>query len=225
MRGISRMKKSYIWVIAAYIIMQFTNVIGAAFVFKSGLYGNTEHALMLSKGNWSVINMTMAVIVMLLLLRKEWCSKVTQDRRNKIPVWIWMLIGGLGAIVAQAIATLIEQKVFHVQVNSQNTQYIFSIIQAVPLYVVTSIIYAPIMEELVFRKVIYGTLAKKYNFFIAALLSSGLFAVIHMEFTHFLVYLSMGLVFSFVYKMTDKIMVPIMAHMLMNAIVFLTLIK
>lgn len=219
------MKKSYIWVIAAYIIMQFTNVIGAAFVFKSGLYGNTEHALMLSKGNWSVINMTMAVIVMLLLLRKEWCSKVTQDRRNKIPVWIWMLIGGLGAIVAQAIATLIEQKVFHVQVNSQNTQYIFSIIQAVPLYVVTSIVYAPIMEELVFRKVIYGTLAKKYNFFIAALLSSGLFAVIHMEFTHFLVYLSMGLVFSFVYKMTDKIMVPIMAHMLMNAIVFLTLIK
>jgi len=219
------MKKSYIWVIATYIIMQFTNVIGAAFVFKRGLYGNTEHALMLSKGNWSVINMTMAVVVMLLLIRKEFSNKVTQDRSNKIPVWIWMIIGGLGAIVAQAIATLIEQKVFHVQVNSQNTQYIFRIIQEVPLYVVTSIVYAPIMEELVFRKVIYGTLAKKFNFFVAALLSSGLFAVIHMEFTHFLVYLSMGLVFSFVYKMTDKIMVPIIAHMLMNAIVFLTLIK
>ncbi|WP_353053437.1 CPBP family intramembrane glutamic endopeptidase [Bacillus thuringiensis] len=219
------MKKSYIWVIATYIIMQFTNVIGAAFVFKSGLYGNTEHALILTKGNWSVVNMTIAVIVMFLLLRKEWSNKTIQYRKGQMPIWIWMIIGGLGAIVAQAIATLIEQKVFHVQVTSQNTQYIFSIIQAVPLYVVTSIVYAPIMEELVFRKVIYGTLAKKYNFFIAALLSSGLFALIHMEFTHFLVYLSMGLVFSFVYKMTDKILVPITAHMIMNAIVFLTLIK
>lgn len=47
-KEVSRMK-NYKWVIATYIIMQFINAIGTAFVFKISLYNDTEHALMLAR--------------------------------------------------------------------------------------------------------------------------------------------------------------------------------
>ena len=80
-------------------------------------------------------------------------------------------------------------------------------------------IIGPILEEIVFRKILFGTLYKKFNFFIAAIISSLVFAAIHFDFTHLLVYTAMGLVFAFLYVKTKRIIVPIAAHVAMNTLV------
>ena len=60
------------------------------------------------------------------------------------------------------------------------------------------------------------------NFFFAALISSLIFAVIHTDFLHILVYAAMGFVFAFLYVQTKRILVPIIVHAGMNTLVVLT---
>ncbi|MBE7123128.1 CPBP family intramembrane glutamic endopeptidase [Bacillus cereus] len=60
-------------------------------------------------------------------------------------------------------------------------------------------------------------------FILAAAISSFLFAAMHFNFDHVLVYMSMGFVFSFLYVKTYRIAVPITAHALMNCLPLLSL--
>src|SRR5690625_5581613 len=61
------------------------------------------------------------------------------------------------------------------------------------------------------------SLNKKMNFFLAALLSSIIFASMHLYFSHLLIYTSMGFVFAFLYVKTKRIIVPIVVHMSLNS--------
>nr|WP_245203039.1 CPBP family intramembrane glutamic endopeptidase [Jeotgalicoccus aerolatus] len=93
------------------------------------------------------------------------------------------------------------------------------------------VLFGPIIEEYVFRRAIFGEIyemipinstAQKVLAFLAAGLVSGLiFAVAHADFTHILIYLSMSYVFSFLYVITGRLLVPIFVHVIMNGIVVL----
>ncbi len=75
------------------------------------------------------------------------------------------------------------------------------------------------MEEIVFRKILFGTLYKKFNFFIAAIISSLVFAVIHFDFTHLLVYTRYGARIRLLICKNEGTIVPIAAHVAMNTLV------
>ena len=109
--------------------------------------------------------------------------------------------------------------VFGVPRGSENTDRLMDIARTIPWFLIVVSIIGPILEEIVFRKILFGTLYKKFNFFIAAIISSLVFATIHFDFTHLLVYTAMGLVFAFLYVKTKRIIVPIAAHVAMNTLV------
>ncbi len=90
--------------------------------------------------------------------------------------------------------------------------------------VISVIIFAPIVEELIFRKAIFGLIRNKY---VALVLSSIVFAAIHLtaeaSIAHALIsgvsYFTMGLIFGFIYIRNKKnITAPIIVHMLNNLI-------
>src|SRR5690625_3276669 len=93
-----------------------------------------------------------------------------------------------------------------------------NIINASTLFLLIPAIFAPILEELVFRKIILGTLYRRMNLLWAAILSSLAFGVIHLDLTHLLIYTGMGLVFSDLYVKTKRSMATILLHMGMNTI-------
>jgi membrane protease YdiL (CAAX protease family) len=103
--------------------------------------------------------------------------------------------------------------------GSENTQQILNIIESFPLAILVSSVIGPILEEIVFRKIIFGTLHKRFNFFLSALISSVIFALAHMEPHHILLYSAMGFTFAFLYVKTKHILVPIFAHVAMNTLV------
>ena len=82
-------------------------------------------------------------------------------------------------------------------------------------------LFAPILEEIIFRRVIFGGLYQKTNFIIAALISGLIFAAVHGEFEHLLIYIAPGLVFSYIYYQTKRLLTPIIAHLLMNGFVII----
>jgi membrane protease YdiL (CAAX protease family) len=93
------------------------------------------------------------------------------------------------------------------------------VIKVTPLVIIVTSILGPILEEIIFRKILFGVIYTKTNFIIAALISSLLFALLHGEPQHLLLYASMGFTFAFLYVKTKRIIVPIFAHVAMNTMV------
>ena len=90
--------------------------------------------------------------------------------------------------------------------------------------VLSAVLIGPVVEELVFRKSIFGLIK---NNTIAILVSSIIFGAIHLtaeaSFAEALIngisYFAMGLVFGFIYiKNQRNIMAPIAVHILVNLI-------
>lgn len=144
---------------------------------------------------------------------------------------VWIIGGVVLAYLSQIVAGVINIYVFNNPVKSQNTTEIVDMIFNSPWMILVVVLFGPIIEEYVFRRAIFGEIyemipinstAQKVLAFLAAGLISGLiFAVAHADFTHILIYLSMSYVFSFLYVITGRLMVPIFVHVIMNGIVVL----
>lgn len=162
-----------------------------------------------------------ALIIILSLMKND-----LKEEKLKHPLSIgqiigWSVAGLFLAWIAQAIAVTIEMQLFGIDPASENTEVIVDFTRSNILFILIPAIIAPILEEIIFRKILFGTFYKKMNFFIAALLSSLIFAVLHLDFTHLLIYATMGFVFAFLYVQTKRIIVPIIVHMAINTIAVL----
>ncbi|MEY2305773.1 CPBP family intramembrane glutamic endopeptidase [Bacillus tropicus] len=218
------MKKQYWWVIVTYILMQLSSIAGLPLLLKTGLYNNRgftrEEKFQLITGHWAIISFFIALCIVLWLLRTDIRDRHLDTKRSTVPATIgWIFIGFFLAFFSQSIAGMIEMYVLGIKPGSENTARLMEIARTTPWFLIVISIIGPILEEIVFRKILFGTLYKKFNFFIAAIISSLVFAAIHFDFTHLLVYTAMGLVFAFLYVKTKRIIVPIAAHVAMNTLV------
>lgn len=205
-------------IILIYVAMQLSSFIGIPLteIVIRFIIGNKEEIPILAIGYWNIFIFSVALIWILILLKNEFNIRNVKIKGNEILTW--GLGGVLLAFVAQMIGIQIESYL-GIDLGSENTKEILLIIKYVPLLVIVSSIIGPILEEIVFRKIIFGILYQKYNFFIAALISSIIFSLAHFDFEHIILYTLMGLVFSYLYVRTNHIMVPIIAHTMMNTIV------
>ncbi|WP_096271775.1 CPBP family intramembrane glutamic endopeptidase [Paucisalibacillus globulus] len=207
------MPNRYWWVIISYIIMQLSTPLLLPLLKQTFPEHEIEAAIY-----FSIFSFTIGLIIVLILMRPD--MKLAQTRSSWITsdIVIWSIVGVFMAYFAQAIATMIETNVFGIQIGSENTQGIMNITRTIPLFAIVPAIIAPVLEEVIFRKIIFGSLYKRTNFFVAALLSALIFGIIHGEPEHILIYASMGFVFAFLYVKTKKILVPIIVHMTLNSI-------
>ena len=79
-------------------------------------------------------------------------------------------------------------------------------------------ILAPLAEELVFRGLLYGWLAGRWNNLVAFVISSLAFAAAHTEPVHILLVLPLGFWFGWLRWRTDSLLPTIVAHMINNTI-------
>lgn len=177
---------------------------------------------MLDAAVYAYIGSFIVALIMILSLMKN----DLKEEKLKHPLSIgqiigWSVAGLFLAWIAQAIAVTIEMELFGIDPASENTEVIVDFTRSNILFILIPAIIAPILEEIIFRKILFGTFYKKMNFFLAALLSSLIFAVLHLDFTHLLIYATMGFVFAFLYVQTKRIIVPIIVHMAINTIAVL----
>ncbi|MFD2444206.1 CPBP family intramembrane glutamic endopeptidase [Bacillus sp. CGMCC 1.16607] len=217
------MKKEYWIILIVYIGMQFSSFIGIPLLTILGeiLGKNPESWAVASVSYWLLFSFTITTIIILFILQKE----MKQDRleRNSLPFGIsllWAIIGIFLALISQTIAANIEN-LLGIEPGSENTKEIMEIINLFPFVIIVSSILGPVLEEIVFRKILFGSLYKRFNFFLSGLISSVIFALAHMEPEHVLLYSAMGFTFAFLYVKTKRIWVPIFAHVSMNTFVVL----
>ncbi|SOB98522.1 hypothetical protein SAMN05880501_10237 [Ureibacillus xyleni] len=173
---------------------------------------------------WSTITATIAFVICLLLINKNktfW--NVFNGEKASIPVSIgWGIIGFFLVYLGQTIGAYIELAL-GIEFGSENTETIMLVTEIAPIMIVTTVLFGPILEEFVFRRVVFGSIIQTQNFWVAGFVSSIIFAAIHLDFTHIILYTISGFVFAFLYYKTKRILTSIIAHMLLNG--FVTLIQ
>ena len=112
------------------------------------------------------------------------------------------------------------------QDSANQNQVVDAFKQNPSLIIFTTIIYAPIVEEIVFRGAIFRGLRSKTNFIISAIISGLLFGFIHvfdsliqgniLDLLYIIVYGSLGFVFCYAYEKNNSIFASIALHFINN---------
>jgi len=208
--------KRYWYIIITYILIQLSGIVGYPILhLLTGITNQGELA-----AYWSLISFPLGLVLILFLLKPDMTKTSLRGESSTGTIVLWSFLGIILAYAGQIIAGWIELEL-GIKPESQNTQQLMEIAKATPAFIIIIALIAPILEEIIFRKIIFGSLYKISNFWIAALSSSLVFALVHWDFIHILKYSAMGFVFAFLYVKTKRIIVPIIAHMMMNLIVVL----
>jgi membrane protease YdiL (CAAX protease family) len=85
---------------------------------------------------------------------------------------------------------------------------------------IVSVFFSSINEELIYRRIIFRYLDKKFGFCVGAIISSILFMFSHYNYAAWLGYFGIAMVWCYFYKKSNSIAVTIVAHMIMNFVVF-----
>ncbi|RDW20055.1 CPBP family intramembrane metalloprotease [Oceanobacillus arenosus] len=207
------MPKRYWYVILAYIIMQYSAYIGAPLFYAILPVSDIEASIY-----WTVFSFILGLIIVLSFMKPDMQMRAARDASSASKVITWSILGVFMAYFAQAFAVILETFIFDITPGSENTAQIMDLSRAIPIFVIVPALVGPILEEIIFRKIIFGSFYKKMNFFFAAILSALIFGFIHQEPEHILIYASMGFVFAFLYVRTKRIITPIIVHMSMNTL-------
>lgn len=208
------MVKRYWFIILVYLFSQLSGLFGYKLLLNVGVAKDQVVGL------WTIISFTLGLVVILLLLIPDMKLRhLDRDRSTPSQAILWSVLGVFMALFAQAIAGIIESNLLGIEPGSENTEVLITIAKATPAFILVTSIVGPILEEIIFRKIIFGTLYQRFNFWASAIISSLVFATVHFDFPHLLIYTAMGLTFSFLYVKTKRIIVPIVAHVAMNTLV------
>lgn len=218
-----RKNKTAFYLMSIYVVMQLSGFLFAPLLlsFFKGQEGmDIQQAKLLASGWWVFISMLVATLMSIVILRKDGSFlKNFKGKQSSLIASIgWGILGFFMVLFGQSIAALIEGAL-GINPGSDNTAAFLRIAEAAPVAILSIAVFAPILEELIFRRVIFGSLVQKTNFFIAGAVSAVVFAVIHFDFTHILLYAVSGFIFAFLYYKTRRILTSIISHMLLNGFV------
>ena len=110
---------------------------------------------------------------------------------------------------------------------AENEEAVRNLIDTVPLYMAFNVmIYAPITEELIFRKSIREFINNKWIYaLISGLVFGGLHAISSItdiiSLLYLIPYCSLGIIFGLLYYKTNNIFSTIIIHSIHNAIAFI----
>ncbi len=178
---------------------------------------------LMNLGAYFLLTLSLVLVAKRYLWQNQWVQFRSQ-------LGIGMMLIAIGMMLMFTMNFLVAGLfgVFGVELNPENQQVLELIAQSSPLNRISLLIFAgffaPIVEELVFRKSIYGMIERRLGVLSAIVFSSFLFGLIHViidlsNFIQIVPYMGLGLVLAFMYYFSGKlIFVPIFMHMIMNLI-------
>lgn len=172
------------------------------------------------------------LLIFIVWFKKFWKLQVKAVRDN-FANSVKLIAGGFGAMIAVMIIAGLIMQAIGITDTSQNQEQLNMILQGTFFdqvsLVIFAVILAPIVEELVFRKAVFGVLGngKKIPPFLVIILSSIIFGLIHVlgdNLVQITTYAMLGGVLGSLYFISKgKIIVPIVVHMAFNLFVTITM--
>lgn len=215
------------YILLLYIACQLSGLLllipGVGDLFLQFIDADRKESGIILVAWWSTITMAITFIVSFILIskNKNFWNVFKGDKASIGESIGWGILGFFLVLVGQSIAANIEMAL-GIPMGSANTETIVMVTEVAPIMMLTTVLFAPILEELIFRRVVFGSIIQTQNFWLAGIISAIVFAAIHLEFTHLLIYAVSGLIFAFLYYKTKRLLTSIIAHMLLNGFVSIT---
>jgi uncharacterized protein len=127
---------------------------------------------------------------------------------------------GCGLVVASYFISLINNIAFHFLGQKLQVDLLLHLMGSLqnPYWLVFSaVIVAPLVEECFFRGFLFAGFRQAYGWNRAALLSSLVFAIGHMELAALIPTFLLGYIFSYIYHRSNSIWPGVILHFLVNA--------
>ncbi|MER1999827.1 MAG: type II CAAX endopeptidase family protein [Lysinibacillus sp.] len=218
-------QKTAFYVLLAYFFVfqlsSFIFFIPGVLEFASSLVDapdNQKGAVITSWWTFSMGLVTLAIIFGLVMKNRDFFNVYKEEKATTMQSIGWGIIGFFLVFFGQSFAALIEAAM-GIEAGSENTAAFMEIARIAPVMIIVIALIGPILEEFVFRRVIFGSLIQVQGFWISAIISGIIFAAIHFDFTHILLYTVCGLIFAFLYHKTKRLLTSIIAHILLNTFV------
>lgn len=162
------------------------------------------------------------------LFKKTWKIDAIDAKTKWIRYTIYVTVGIILIILSTQIMSVLYEWI-GVDGGSANQELIETALNSPlrPLVFLLVVILAPVFEELIFRKAMFGfvTMKLEYRKSTALILSTLLFALIHVPSMDNIIfifyYLPLSFIITYAYFKTDNILVPIALHFLNNLISFI----
>lgn len=197
-------------------IFTYGLVLFSPVIFQSVLQTTSSQIIQLT-----TLTYFLGAILMIFYRVKSRSFEIETRQKNVLITILLGVVGIPASLILQMVILQIEQQFLGQSVASQNTQNIVDLIMNNMIFILATTIAGPIMEEFVFRRAIFGSLEKRFGFFLPALLSSVLFAFAHND-GHYLLYAGLGFLFCGMYRYSGRIWTSMITHVGMNLLVILT---
>ncbi len=185
-------------------------------------YSEKDIAYRASAWSLFISNALAAIIFLLFMVQNKKFLHIFKEKKSSTGnAILWGFIGFFLVMGGQMLAATIES-LLGITPGSDNTAVLSDIAKVSPIIIISIVLFAPFLEEIVFRRILFGGIYQKTNFWIAAIISALIFAAVHDEFEHLLMYMAPGLIFSYLYYRTKRLLTPMIAHLLMNGFVVIT---
>lgn len=166
------------------------------------------------------------IIIFAFLLKKRGCDPFSSFAFKHISIRRFITWTLLGICIIYAVDAVYTWSC-HLLGYKIEAQLVSKLVEKsgenmVLLFFIGSIL-TPVVEELVFRGIIYQTLKTKLKAWIAMIASAFIFAALHGELPAFIPIFLFGIFMAFVLEKTKSIYMPIALHCLNNLIAFIIL--
>jgi membrane protease YdiL (CAAX protease family) len=128
--------------------------------------------------------------------------------------WKYIVFGALGTM---ALSVAVSQ----VGLEPEGMKQVLDVVRdlhQLALSLLLLAVLAPLVEELVFRGLLYGWLAGRWGKNVGWIVSSLAFAAAHTEPAHIVLVLPLGLLFGWLRKRTDSLLPSVVAHIANNGL-------
>ncbi|TMJ25962.1 MAG: CPBP family intramembrane metalloprotease [Alphaproteobacteria bacterium] len=131
--------------------------------------------------------------------------------------WKYAVFGALGTL---ALSVAVSQ----LGIEPQGMKQVIEVVREPRQLVISLLLFAvlaPLVEELVFRGLIYGWVAGRWGSVPALVVSSLAFAAAHFEPAHIVLVLPLGLLFGWLRRRTDSLLPSLFSHIVNNGFALL----
>lgn len=212
-----------------YVSPMLINILIYIFVkcFPSN-YDNITLTIALNFGNVALV-----FIALFLTFKDYIITSWMKFRENSYSLIKWVFTKGIFILYGTSILCNLLVTIFKgdISTTSANQNLFLSMLDANAfIMVIQAVILAPLVEELLFRGLLYGSL-REYSKILAFAVSSLVFGFIHIynglfagdisQLLYLISYGGMGFIFAYTYEKNGNIAAPILLHMLNNGIAVL----
>ncbi|MBR3861980.1 MAG: CPBP family intramembrane metalloprotease [Oscillospiraceae bacterium] len=196
------------------------------------VYANPDQ---LSDGALNLVTFAVSAVALLLMLHRFWRESFHRMLDRPGRCLGAMLLGGLVNYALSLAVSPVLLLVLDGAVDNPNNAALLEIAQQdLGMIRAASIFLAPLVEETLFRGVVFGSLRPKHRV-LAYALSTGLFSLLHVWqyilvsadaslLVYALQYIPSGVALAYCYERSGSIWPPIFLHMLLNTVAFTVLL-